>query len=162
MYEMLVLRLEVQLRVECGKLEALADAEDALFAHGMQERVVLRLVPDAGRIAIPHAAREAEVSMESAEKNDSDAQVDVLEVDEVDEQRVVADTHQDVVLEAEWIVPHAFHCLRRQADEELLELLNRVVDLVDQLPQVLEQRQGRFDTRTTACYEQLFNLVLSR
>lgn len=60
--EMLVLRLKIELRVESGQLQALADAEDALLAHSVEQRVVFRLVPHAGRVATPHAARHARVS----------------------------------------------------------------------------------------------------
>lgn len=44
----------------------------------------------------------------------------MLEVDEVDEKRVVADAHQHVVLEAERVVGNALDLCGRQADEELL------------------------------------------
>jgi hypothetical protein len=141
--EMLVLRLQVQLSVERRELEAFPDSEHALFAHLEQERVVFRFGPVA-RLSARHPERRwgqpraGNMGWEACH-----SQVRMLQVDNVDEQRVVPNAHQNVMLERERILLQVDDFFNREADKELLEVLHCRVDFVDELPEALEERECR-------------------
>ena len=75
----------------------------------------------------------------------------MLQVDNVDQQRVVPNTHQNVMLERERILVEVDDLFDREADEELLEILDGRVDFVDEFPEALEERQCGRRVRAASC-----------
>lgn len=87
----------------------------------------------------PPSARAHE--RHSQQETRRNSQVHVLQIDDVDQKRVVAHSHEDVVLKREGIPLEVDDFLDREADEKLLEVLHCRMDLVDQFPQALQERQ---------------------